>query len=229
MKRNGAYEAAVAFGWCAVMVLAFAVVLGLAFVSEARASEAPAIERVTIPAASYLYRFKLQREVFARFGSQDDVARIAAQVHKESLWRANARSTYAEGMAQFTPSTGRWLVRDVCPEIGPPDPWSPNWSMRAIVCYDHWLHARVADAATPCDRWAMTLSSYNGGLRNLQRDQRRASANGADPARWFEHVERFSARAHWAFAENRDYVRKILLALEPAYLAAGWPGAAACP
>lgn len=221
-------DAFIAGGSVLAMAAALSIVMGLVFVSPVHSAEASAADRITIPAASYLYRFKLQREVLARFGSQDDVARIAAQVHKESVWRANARSKYAEGMAQFTPSTGRWLVRDVCPEIGPPDPWSPNWSMRAIVCYDHWLHERVADAATPCDRWGMTLGSYNGGLGNLQRDQRLASANGADPAKWFGHIERFSARAKWAFAENRDYVHKILLVLEPAYIAAGWPGVAVC-
>jgi len=185
--------------------------------------------RVAIPATSYLYRFKLRREVLARFGSTDNVALIAGQLHKESLWRADARSRYAVGMAQFVPATGEWLARDVCPDIGPYDPWSPDWSVRAIVCYDAWLHARVADAATPCDQWGFVLCSYNGGLGNLQRDQRLASANGADPAKWFDSVERFSARATWARTENRDYVRKILRDLEPAYIAAGWPGQSVCP
>lgn len=198
-------------------------------IGRANGAEVVAPERVVVPATSYLYRYKLQREVIARFGEPSSVARIAAQVHQESRWRADARSPYAEGLAQFTPATGAWLSADVCPEIGPPDPWSADWSVRAVVCYDAWLYARVADAATPCDRWAFALGSYNGGLANLRRDQRRASANGADPAQWFDQVERFSARAHWAFVENRDYVRRILTLLEPAYLAAGWSGVAVCP
>jgi len=175
-----------------------------------------------VPPISYLYGFKLQREVVARFDTNNAVARVAAQLHRESLWKADAHSAYAQGMAQFTPETATWL-QSVCPEIGAPDPWDPNWSVRAAVCYDHWLYARV-NGATECDRWAFTLSSYNGGLGWLQRDKTRASASGADPARWFSNVEMYSARAASARAENRTYVREILRVLEPLYLAAGWPG-----
>lgn len=188
--------------------------------------DAPAAEAISIPPTSYLYRVKLEREVIARFGDGRAVARIAGQVHQESRWRADARSPYAEGMAQFTPATAAWL-ESVCPEIGPPDPWDPHWSVRAVVCYDHYLHARVA-GATECDVWAFALSAYNGGLRWVQRDKARASASGADPARWFDHVERFTPRAAWAKKENRAYVRRILTVTEPAYLAAGWIGEAVC-
>ena len=196
-------------------------------ISGVHAAEPAVTPTVSIPAASYLYRFKLEREVATRFGTQDRVAGIAAQVHAESRWKPDARSKYAEGMAQFTPSTSAWL-QTVCPEIGPPDPWDPNWSVRAVVCYDAWLHNRVTGAATTCDRWAMTFSAYNGGLTWLNRDRALASASGADSARWFDHVERYSRRAKWAIEENRGYVRRILLVIEPTYIAAGWPGKAVC-
>ena len=181
---------------------------------------------VRIPTVSYLYGFKLQRAVVERFGTNDALARIAAQIHQESVWDAKAKSKYAQGMAQFTPDTAQWL-QGVCPEIGDADPWDPNWSMRAAVCYDHWLYTR-AGGKTECDRWAFTLSSYNGGLEWLRRDQQRASASGADPARWFSNVELYSARSAAARAENRNYVRIILRTLEPAYIDAGWPGEAVC-
>jgi membrane-bound lytic murein transglycosylase MltF len=129
-------------------------------------------------------------------------------------------------MAQFTPETATWL-QSVCPEIGAADPWDPNWSVRAAVCYDQWLYARVS-GASECDRWAFTLSSYNGGLGWLHRDKTRASASGADSARWFSNVELYSARSAAARAENRTYVREILRVLEPVYIAAGWPGVCAC-
>lgn len=189
----------------------------------------PAGAAPSVPAASYLYRLQLAREVEARFGSRDAVARIAAQVHQESRWRAGAKSAYAEGMAQFTPVTGAWLASEVCPEIGAHDPWSPEWSVRAAVCYDAWLHARVAGASA-CDRWAFTLSAYNGGLRWVQRDQITTRNAGADPAQWFgqvaEHAD--SRRAPANVRENRGYVARILTQLEPLYLAAGWPGRAVC-
>lgn len=178
------------------------------------------------PPTSVLYRLKLEREVAATFGSTDAVARIAGQIHQESRWNPRAASAYAQGMAQFTPATAEWIP-SVCAGLGPPDVWDPNWSMRAAVCYDHFLYSRV-DGATECDRWAFALSAYNGGLRWVARDQDRAAAAGADPFQWFGHVELHSRRARWAIDENRGYVRRILLTLEPLYLTAGWPGVRAC-
>lgn len=187
----------------------------------------PAADRISIPTRSVLYKLKLEREVMAEFGDLRPVARIAAQVHQESRWDPKAASKYAEGMAQFTPATAQW-IGSVCPSLGPPDVWDPNWSMRAIACYDRWIYARVKDAASECDRWAMTLSGYNGGPGRVPRDRSRAAAAGSNPNVWFDHVELHSSRAPWAFRENRDYVRRILLLVEPAYLAAGWPGEAVC-
>lgn len=212
-----------------VLALFFGLLLGAAIPLAFSAPLAPAADaspKVSIPASSYLYRWKLEREVSSRFDDLTPVARIAAQVHAESRWRADARSAYAQGMAQFTQATAQWL-HNVCPQLGAADPWDPNWSVRAVVCYDAWLHAQV-DGGSACDRWAFTLSAYNGGLGWVTRDQRLAQAQGADPLRWFEHVDAYSSRAQWAIEENRNYVRKILRVYEPAYIAAGWPGEAVC-
>lgn len=209
-----------------VSALFTALVLLVAWMNEADAATT-GTDRVVVPQASFLHRVKMQREVIARFGADDPLARIAGQVHTESRWNPSARSKYAEGMAQFTPATSRWL-ESVCPEIGPPDPWSPDWSVRAVVCYDAWLYARVS-GDTACDSWAFTLSAYNGGLGWVVRDQKRAAEHGADPQRWFGQVEQYSPRAQWALKENRAYVNRILTVAEPAYLAAGWPGKAVCP
>jgi len=217
------------------IVLGIALVLLMLLISAATspsafgASNAPPGAHLTIqvPSASYLYRFKLEREVASRFGTTDAVARIAGQGHAESAWRSNARSAYAQGLYQFTPATAQWIV-SVCPEIGAADPWDPNWSVRAAVCYDHWLFARI-DAATACDRWAFVFSAYNGGLVWVQRDRTLAAQRGFDPQRWWNNVERASARVDWAFDENRGYVERILRQFEPVYLAAGWPGQQACP
>jgi soluble lytic murein transglycosylase-like protein len=183
--------------------------------------------QIRIPNSSAQDRIRLEREAGAVFGLDAPVARFAAQIHKESGWRPDAASIYAQGLAQFTPATATWLP-DVCPSIGPPDAWDASWSIRALVCYDHYLETRV-DGATDCDRWSFVLSAYNGGLGWVNRDRNRASGKGLDPARWFDHVETQSGRAEWARLENRDYVRRILLTLEPAYIDAGWTGAVACP
>jgi soluble lytic murein transglycosylase-like protein len=205
------------------LLLALVVVVAAAVLScgEARAAS------IRIPESSALHRLALEREAASRFGLDAPVALIAAQIHQESRWRPTARSKYAEGLAQFTPPTARWLPQ-VCPEIGPPDPWDAAWSLRAIVCYDHYLFARANYAATDCDRGAFALSAYNGGEVMLRRERKLAAESGADASRWFDQVERFRARAQWAWDENRGYVRRILRELEPVYLSAGWPGSATC-
>ncbi len=192
------------------------------------AAAVAAAPAVRIPETSARYRLALEREAIAQFGVDAPVSLLAGQIHAESTWEPTAQSEYAAGLSQFTPPTARWLPT-VCPEVGAPDPWDAGWSLRAIACYDAWLYRRVDNAATECDRWAFTLSSYNGGQGWLARDRARASAKGADAARWFGHVEHHSPRGAAAFVENRGYVTRILLRFQPAYIAAGWPGEAPCP
>lgn len=181
-----------------------------------------------IPERSALYRHALQNTVAAEFGLNAPVARFAAQIHQESAWRPTAESPYAQGLAQFTPATAEWIAQ-VYPALRPADPWDPQWSMRAQVIYMRHLIRTLGPAASECDTWAFALSAYNGGPGWVARDRRLASASGADPARWWGHVEHYTRRAEWARRENRDYPRRILLRLEPAYIAAGWPGGAVCP
>lgn len=190
------------------------------------AVDAAAVARIRIPSASVGYRLQVERAAAEEFGLSASPARLAAQIHQESAWRPTAQSAYALGLAQFTPATAKWLP-EVCPHLWGFDPWNAAQSIRAAACYDRWLYNQVT-AASECDRWAFTLSAYNGGLGWVRRDRARASASGADPARWFGHVDAHSARAGWAIRENRDYVRRILLLLEPAYIRAGWDGVLAC-
>lgn len=205
--------------WLALMLAA---TLGL--IGQACAASAAAVR---VPTASAAYRLQVERAAAEYFGLSASPARLAAQLHQESGWRDDAQSEYAMGLAQFTPATAQWLP-EVCPEIGEFDPWDAAQSIRAAACYDAWLLQQMTGASA-CDRWAFALSAYNGGAGWVRKDRRRASALGADQHRWFGHVEAHSTRAPWAFAENRAYVRRILLLLEPAYLAAGWPGEAVCP
>lgn len=208
-----------------------ALLLAVAFVASACSSAAHAApagaQRVAIPEASARYRAALHREASQQFGLNAPVARFAAQIHQESGWRPDARSPFAEGLTQFTPATAEWIAGLFPRTLAPADTWDPAWSIRAMVTYNAWLLARVR-GATECDRWAKTLSAYNGGLGWIARDERLAQTKGADAARWFGHVEHHTARAAWAAKENRGYPRRILLLLEPAYIRAGWPGSAAC-
>lgn len=208
----------------AVVILAL-LVLAL-FTSAARAADA-APARVVIPERSALYQFRLIRAVTERFNDSAPASRLAAQLHQESRWKHDAQSPVsAQGLAQFMPATAQW-IGTICRDLGPPDPWNPDWAMRAQACYMRWLVDRNT-GATRCDRWAFAFSDYNGGMRWRQRDQALARAAGSDPERWFGHVATHRSRSTAAHRENREYVERILHVLEPAYLAAGWPGSRAC-
>lgn len=207
--------------WFADLLIVLALALGV-LATPARAAD------VVIPEDSARYRLALRMAAGSEFGLNAPVARLAAQLHQESAWRPKAKSPYANGLAQFTPATAEWIAQ-AYPALAPADPWDPVWSIRAQATYMRHLLRGISGAATECDQWAFALSAYNGGPGWVARDRRLASAKGADESRWFEQTELHSKRAAWAFKENRGYPRRILLRLEPAYIAAGWPGSAVCP
>jgi len=180
-----------------------------------------------VPAAAKFYRADLTRSARVVMGLDAPVSLFAAQIHQESGWRASARSGVgAQGLAQFMPATANW-ISDLFPELARNDPYNPGWSLRALVRYDDWLYARIR-AADACQRWAMTLSAYNGGLGWISRDQARASRQGLDQLVWFGSVETVNAgRSASNWRENRDYPRRIIYDRQPLYVAAGW-GAGVC-
>lgn len=182
-----------------------------------------------IPTDAKRYQRTLIRTSHALWGLDAPVATFAGQIHQESRWRVNARSPVgAEGLAQFMPATSDWFAELYPSHLGDRQPYNPGWALRAMVLYDKWLHARI-QAACPCEKWAMVLSAYNGGLGWVYRDKRLASSKGLDPLVWFDSVERVNAgrsTANWK--ENRGYPRKILLRWEPLYERAAW-GNGVCP
>lgn len=176
-----------------------------------------------VPRDALRHQRDLTRQARAVWGMNAPVAVFAAQIHQESRWRTDARSTAgAQGMAQFMPATATWISGAY--KLGEPQPYNPGWALRALVTYDRWLWDRVR-ASGDCERMAMSLSAYNGGLGWVYRDQK--LAKGDEPLKWFGHVERFNAgRSAANFAENRGYPRLILLKYQPIY--AGWGGAIPC-
>ncbi|AQZ95547.1 transglycosylase SLT domain-containing protein [Halopseudomonas phragmitis] len=176
-----------------------------------------------VPRAAEQYRRDLVRVAQWQFGLGAPVATLAGQIHQESAWRHSAVSPAgAQGLAQFMPATGRWMAEIYPRRLGPADPFNPGWALRAMVTYNQWHLDRI-QAHTHCEKWAMALAAYNGGLGWINRDKRLASASGADPLTWFDSVERFNAgRSAANFRENRDYPRRILERWEPMYVRAGW-------
>lgn len=180
-----------------------------------------------IPQNAHKHRVTLQLEARRAFGLSAPIARFAGQIHQESGWRPDARSKYADGLAQFTPGTAAWIAEAYAADCAPANPFSERWAIRCMVRYDRHLFDRIrpmrAAELDACDRWAFVLSGYNGGPGWVSRDRRLAASVGLDPDRWAGNVATVSTRAQWAFVENRGYPRRILGELEPRYIAAGWP------
>jgi len=187
---------------------------------------------VAIPEASALYRHRVEQVVADVFGVNGSPARLAAQLHQESTWRTQVRSPVgAQGMAQFMPATARWMQDQFARELGEFDPWNPVQAIHAAALYDKWLYDRVQPFGhtrlSECSRWAFTLRAYNGGETWLLRERGLTLANRGNPNNWRQ-VERWRSRGMAAHRENTAYPKRILLRLEPAYIAAGWPGEAVC-
>jgi soluble lytic murein transglycosylase-like protein len=161
-----------------------------------------------IPSAAQQYRRDLTRNARMIWGLDAPVATFAAQIHQESAWRPDARSPYAHGLAQFTPATADW-IGDLDPALAVADTGNPVWALRALVRYDAWLYARVPPSRNGCDRMALALRAYNGGLGWLRKE----AATGRP-------CEAFRSAANCR--ENLGYPQRILTRLEPIYVRAGW-------
>lgn len=214
MKRNPAYDWPSRFDYL-IIALGIAVILLVASCIPAKAD--------TIPNAAKQHRAVLVRSAHMVWGLDAPVATFAAQVHQESRWNVNAKSPVgAEGLAQFMPTTTEWIAAAYPKHLAAAQPYNPGWAMRALVQYDRWIFERLP-ATAQCERWAMVLSAYNGGLGWVKRDRKLASEKGSDSLIWFNSVEQFNAgRSAVNFRENRHYPRVILSRWEPLYVSAGW-------
>ncbi|WP_420598623.1 transglycosylase SLT domain-containing protein [Neptuniibacter sp.] len=205
------------YGMKPLMIIWLMVVLALLLLPAACAPVEAAV-----PQAAKAYQRTLTRSAHAFWGLDAPVATFAAQIHQESLWQPTAKSWVgAQGLSQFMPATAEWIVK-VYPDLKTADPYNPGWSIRAMLRYDKWLLSRIK-ADTECDRWAMAMAAYNGGLGWLLRDKKLAAAKGQSRWLWWNHVERFNTgRSAANFKENRGYPRRILLKHEPKYRREGW-------
>lgn len=198
--------------------------IGLLLVLITKCSQVSA----AVPQQANAYKRTLIRTSYSHWGLDAPVSLFAAQIHQESGWRIDARSPAgAEGLAQFMPATSEWFALRNPRDLTTAQPYNPAWAMRALVMYNQHLFKQI-QASSPCQQWAFTLSSYNGGLGWLNRDKALASASGADSLAWFDSTELYNAgRSKAAFAENRHYPKAIIYRHQPLYVAAGW-GAAVC-
>lgn len=180
------------------------------------------------PSASLQYKRLVTREARLVFGLSAPVAMLAGQIEQESGWRSDVCSAYACGLTQFTKATADEI--DAKYLLGGPNRSNPEWAVRAQMAYMRDLYEAEAirlDADTDCDRWAFTLSSYNGGYGWVKRDKAICAAHDCDTGKWFGNVEDWSNRAAWAFRENRGYPRRILGRNQ--YIYETWGKVVTCP
>ena len=149
-----AFCVGVAFAVGAAIVVSVLFGLLAFFAGDAEAAE------VQIPRAALQHRATLIREARAAWGLNAPVSIFAAQIHTESWWRNDTVSAAnAQGLAQFIPSTARWLPT-VAPEVGKPQPFNPAWSLRACVVYDKYLWDRMSAMSAPQLRKVDNLQEY---------------------------------------------------------------------
>lgn len=162
------------------------------------------------------YRPALVREAQAVHGLNAPVPMFAGQIRQESSWRADVTAwDNGRGLAQFMDGTSRQVANQF-PELGPPDPYSPVWAIRALVRYDGWIYQRVK-GNTSCERWAAALKGYNAGPGYVQRAQRRSQ----NPGTWFGATEDINAgQSQTNFDYSRRYPRLILFKHQVLYR--GW-------
>ena len=215
----------------AVLTAVVCALLALAPLAGA-ATPAGTVGPVRIAPASALYRHRVEQAVARAWGVDGSSARLAAQLHQESGFKADAKSGVgAQGIAQFMPATARWIATVFPADLAGFDPWNAQQAIMAAALYDRWLLDRVGSysrrALSECSRWAFVFRAYNGGEGALNRERKLTQQAGANANDWLA-VEQYRSRAEWAHRENTAYPRRILLVLEPAYVAAGWQGRAAC-
>ena len=164
-----------------------------------------------VPRAAEQYRLAVISSAASTFGPAAPVAMLAAQLHVESAWRADAVSpAKAQGLAQFIPSTAAGLAR-IYPDLRPPLPFDPSWSIRARDRLMAENRHRYQPGRSACSGWVLGLVAYNGGLAALDREIALCRAtSGCDPARWYANVELQRSRAGWAWTESRAYPDRIL-------------------
>ena len=200
--------------------LVFSLIMWLLALCLFAVAQASAQTRVAPAAAEYKHLLLLAAKAHTPpRASGAPVATYGAQVQQESGWRPDARSKYAQGLTQFTPATAADIARQY-PMLRPPLPYDPFWAMQAMVIYMEDLRKQVT-GIDECERWAFALSAYNGGIG------------------WVNARKRISPDPQFCLfmtcdinpgittdkqRQNQDYARRILLTLEPLYLAAGWEG-----
>ena len=215
MARREALWLGILAGAATTLVLVMAIALMFMWPSKARAQ--------SVPDDAYRFKRDIVRAGQHVWGLNAPTATLAAQIHQESRFRINARSPVgAQGIAQFMPATADWIAATYPDELGG-ERGTAEWGILAMSRYMRHLWERTS-GVDDCERMAFAQAGYNGG-EGWVRKRKKLSPTpevclfatctinpGIKPANQ---------------TENEGYPRRILLTLEPIYVAAGF-GAGAC-
>lgn len=200
------------------------------------------LKDIKIPDNANRYKKDLMRAVNAAWGIKGSPALAAAQIHKESTWNPNAKSSYAGGLAQFTSPTRKDMERWYPDLLAGFDEFNPKQALIAQSLYNKRLWDRIVKKGTvdDCNAMAFVLAMYNGGAgwingyskgKDKPRepgDRKLAEQAGDNPDIWWNSVEKYSNRNEKSIKENRDYPKKVILELQLAYEQAGFFGPVYC-
>lgn len=132
---------------------------------------------------------------------------VKAQLIQESSLQCDAVSYMgAKGLGQFMPKT--WRDMEVKLWDGEyKDVFNPIYNIQATVYYNKWLMSqwRVGGNRTLEERWSLTLASYNAGLGNILKAQRKAGSNHYKPME--DHLHKVTGIDN--SKQTRDYVFRI--------------------
>jgi soluble lytic murein transglycosylase-like protein len=157
------------------------------------------------------------REAQAVMGPDAPVPLLLGQLRQESSCRPDVTAwDNGRGLAQFMDGTSRQVSAQF-PELGPPDPYNPQWAIRALVRYDSWVYKKMKGDDS-CQRWGAALKGYNAGPGYSMQ----AQAKSPTPGVWFGATEYVVTRqSPKNFEYSRLYPRWIILKHQPGYAALG--------
>jgi hypothetical protein len=174
----------------------------------------------TVPVQAEQYRRDLIRAAHAFWGLGAPIATLGAQVQAESAFNPRARSwAGASGLAQFMPATAADMGRRY-PELQPVNVFDPLWSLKAQARLMRDLVRRYqTTGANWCEQGCYALTAYNGGPGWVDR---RIAASPA-PTRCLGVTRLLNPGVRpSAQSENERYPVRVLLELEPRFVATGW-------
>jgi hypothetical protein len=191
-----------------------------------------------LPSNAQVYLPLLRSEATAQWPTNKNLTLLAAQIEQEtclSMKHSKCWSPLAElktdrewgvGFGQFTKTSKfdtikelRDRHKDLFGNWSFDNPYQPVYQMRGLVVYMRNINSSIKNTTNDDERYAMTLSAYNGGQGGLMKDRMLCNNTpGCDNTKWWGNTESTSFKAKTAvkgygksfYTINREYVVQIM-------------------